>query len=136
MVSAPAWAIFSPEVIVFDEPPVGVKVISTLQVEETSSFQLAACESQILSWLPETLTGSPAITLNSPPARVMTGAVLSCAGVGVGVGVGVGAGGSTSCPPQQETARAMASRADARFFVGLRPPQNDKDLSNGEDLSF
>ena len=129
MVSAPAWAIFSPEVIVFDEPPVGVKVISTLQVEETSSFQEAAWKSPIFNWFPEMLTGSPAMTLYSPPARVMVGAVLSCAGVGVGVGVGVGAGGSTSFPPPQETARAMASRADARFFVGLRPPQNDKDLS-------
>ena len=111
-VSLPASAILSPEVIVFEEPPAGVKVISTLQLWLVSSFQLAAWASPILRSLPETVTGSPAMTLYSPPARVMVGAVLSCVGVGVGVGVGltgVGAGGSTSCPPQQEAMAAFSA---------------------------
>ena len=121
--SLPSSEILSQGFTVFDAPAVVVKVRTMAQEEDVSSFQVAMDVAPILSSLPDTVTAGEAITLAEPLDTEMAGAWVSFGAGGVGGSIG-------SLPPPQE-ARAIARRmTDARFFVGLRPPQNDKPRRN------
>ena len=88
------------------EPDVGVKERATVQVVDLSSFQVATDWSPILSWLPEMVTAGPAMTFTVLAETVMTGGLVSLAGVG-----GVG---SMGLSPPQETARVKERRTAKR----------------------
>jgi hypothetical protein len=105
--SLPSSESLSQELTVLAEPSFGVKVSSTLQVEDTSSFQDATASSPIFISLPEMMMAGPAMTLTELLAIVMTGALVSFVGVGGLGSTGVTGVGSTGSGSQQETAENM-----------------------------
>ena len=113
--SLPASKTLSQELRALAEPSAGVKVRATVQVDETSSFHEATDWSPIFSSLPEMVTAGPAITFTVFVETVMTGALVSLAGVG-----------STGSSPPQETAKDIASKAMDKVFVALRMRLNQR----------
>ena len=104
--SLPDSETLSQELRVLEEPGAGVKVRTTVQVADLSSFHEATDSSPILRVLPEMVTAGPAMTFTVLAETVMTGALVSLAGVG-----GVGSIGSSA---PQETVRARARRTAKR----------------------
>ena len=128
--SLPSSVSLSQVLTVLEEPSAGRYVSVTLQVEDTSSLQVATDSSPILSSLPESVTEGPAITFREVLETVMTGALVSFAGVGSTGVTGVGGVGSTGSGPPQENAKVQASSVATRFFATAQNDnlgvQNDK----------